>query len=585
MSTRLLRAALAIGLCLLQIAAPAAAQEDLDFEIERADQLSRTAPWQESQRVIDRLLERLEQAEPDQRAKILILYARNLAIAGDEAGGLEVLKELHEQTGSELSAERRLRALNLAANIAVNMEDFEQTFGFLGQGLSLHSEVDDPGLRSETFSLAAFFHSQAGEIPLALDYSWRAVASAREAGDVSNECAALQRLALSQQAAEQDQAQAETLVEALTVCEQAGFRVVLATVKLGLGDLARRTGDLEQAGEQIEAGLAVMEEAGFHTGILSARRDLGFLRQDQGRIDEAERLYLDLVDPFVELGYWMDLAELHRRLAGIAVDRGELARAIEHYDARIYARERHLNAERSRRLTYLQAEFDAHRREQEIALLEERNQVMMLEREARARQTLLYVFGTVALAAIGLLLLVLLLRTRAERRKFRRLAETDGLTGLNNHSRFFDLARAAITEAHQSGQNAVLVYADIDHFKRFNDEHGHDLGDEVLRRVGSRLRERFGSSAVVGRIGGEEFAVLLPGRNLEQAVAEIDGFRRRIDEVRSADRKLKVTLSFGMAQLQPGDRLSVLRQRVDRALYQAKTSGRDQLVLASPTGT
>lgn len=137
---------------------------------------------------------------------------------------------------------------------------------------------------------------------------------------------------------------------------------------------------------------------------------------------------------------------------------------------------------------YLQTEFDAQRREQEIALLTERKQVMLLESEAQARQRLLYVIVTLALTSIGLLLLLMLLRARAERQRFRRLSETDGLTGLYNHTRFFELVQQGAASAAEAGQSAQLAFADIDHFKRFNDLHGHDVGDWVLRQMGVRLR-------------------------------------------------------------------------------------------------
>nr|WP_240956198.1 GGDEF domain-containing protein [Wenzhouxiangella sp. XN79A] len=182
---------------------------------------------------------------------------------------------------------------------------------------------------------------------------------------------------------------------------------------------------------------------------------------------------------------------------------------------------------------------------------------------------------------IALLLIGLLIRFRADRRRFRRLSERDGLTGLLNHSRFHRRADLALQDARRAGRPCTLVAADVDLFKQVNDRHGHQAGDAVLRYLGELLTDVFSPPCIVGRVGGEEFAVFLPGENRLQARQRVETLRGRLEPVVVGAERIRITLSFGIAEARREGRLERLRLRADDALYRAKRSGRDQLIDAS----
>ena len=192
--------------------------------------------------------------------------------------------------------------------------------------------------------------------------------------------------------------------------------------------------------------------------------------------------------------------------------------------------------------------------------------------------------GAVLLIANGLMMLLIIIRDVMADMTAR--SETDTLSTLLNRRGFEDRGDKALTLAARSGVPAVMIVADLDHFKQINDTYGHAAGDEVIAAFAAVLRDCAPPHAVLGRLGGEEFAAFLPGANLAtgRLYAETvrNAFRAGPRGQLGVDRT--VSASFGVAQFVPSDHLSDLLRRADAALYQAKTDGRDcvRTVLSEP---
>lgn len=171
------------------------------------------------------------------------------------------------------------------------------------------------------------------------------------------------------------------------------------------------------------------------------------------------------------------------------------------------------------------------------------------------------------------------LRSQLERAHL--AATLDSLTRVFNRHAFNHLLDQALNDS--STGLVALVILDIDHFKQFNDQYGHPLGDRVLQHVGQLLRDQLPARAFAARYGGEEFCVVLrSSTSFEEVYRFADQLRSKIQslrvKVRSTDKVLdSITASFGVAMAEPGDTLETLLTRADDALYQAKRSGRNQV--------
>lgn len=169
----------------------------------------------------------------------------------------------------------------------------------------------------------------------------------------------------------------------------------------------------------------------------------------------------------------------------------------------------------------------------------------------------------------------------AAREALRDLAAHDPLTGLWNHSAILQALTAEVARAEREAGAVGIIMADLDHFKQVNDTHGHGVGDLVLKETARRLRDAVRVYDLVGRVGGEEFLIVLPGCNRADVLVLGERIRARISDtpIETPSGPLPVTVSVGATAWKPESRTGVetLVQTADNALYRAKRGGRNRV--------
>ncbi|MBF0248792.1 MAG: diguanylate cyclase, partial [Alphaproteobacteria bacterium] len=180
--------------------------------------------------------------------------------------------------------------------------------------------------------------------------------------------------------------------------------------------------------------------------------------------------------------------------------------------------------------------------------------------------------------------LISAVRIRAERfRQLRALMVRDGMTGLFNHTTTKQLLANELSRSHRSGAEMALVALDIDHFKNVNDTYGHAVGDRVIKGLSRLMRQRLRGTDILGRMGGEEFAAILPDTGMVEAAHLFDQLRQAFSDIvfhAASGETFSVTVSCGVAAYPRYATVTDLSDAADKALYAAKHGGRNMVVRA-----
>lgn len=171
------------------------------------------------------------------------------------------------------------------------------------------------------------------------------------------------------------------------------------------------------------------------------------------------------------------------------------------------------------------------------------------------------------------------LRMRASNQRLRHLAAHDGLTGVLNGRSYQDSCEQFIRLARRTGAPWSVLFVDLDHFKRINDQYGHAVGDQVLRAVSEQLKHSIRTSDLLGRVGGEEFSLFLPNTDQAGAARLAEAIRKAIEglALSAGETHLRISASIGVAAGCPGQSIFDIQRQADSAMYAAKAQGRNRV--------
>ena len=556
--------------------APAFAVDAPEAAVAEIERLGTGAHWRESNAKIGALASRPGALTQVQRHRVEYVRLRNLGLAGKQSEALDGLAKLLRE---ELSAALRVRVYTTAISIAANVENWTLAFALLGEGLPYlpDAPAEAPGL----LGAASYLHTLVGETDKARELALRALDAVEAGTDRRATCLALADVAIAEDHAGNVEEATAWRHRQIEACTRAGDLVFIANGKYGVGKMLARQGRHAEALDWARQALADFETTGFEAGAWSARLGVAEGLIAAGRdLGEAEALLTDTLRYYQGMDSHLAIAETEGLLASLAERRGQPAVALAHYRRSMLASEAVERDARTRRLAYLQVEFDTRLKEQQIALLEAEKELAALQVTATKRRQLLLAGGMAGLLVTALLLFGLLRRSIGERRRYRWQSEHDGLTRLYNYQQVRKLGEAAFARARGDGRPFTAIVTDIDRFKQVNDRYGHAAGDEALRSLGEWIAAIVGEHGIAGRSGGDEFTILL---DADSAAAEelMQRLRGRLEPITVFGQRFDFNFSAGICQ-DDGETatLEQLIHRADRALYRAKHEGRDRVVFA-----
>jgi diguanylate cyclase (GGDEF)-like protein len=515
---------------------------------------------------------------------------------GLRAGVLNCRGEIRENLGDN---ERAAALYEEAVEVATQAQDDEMLAGALysrgslvglqgsyaagltdlERALDLFERIDLPLHALTVLNAIATLYSRMGDYEQAEHIYKRALKAQTDAGMRREQIVTLHNLGRTHEnRLEWDQARA-AFQRCFEISREIGYTRGEAYALRGLASIDVARNQASQALARLEQASALHKQG--PDARLGAQIDLvrGMALHKLGRHSQAAAALSESLRVFEQTDALAELRINYAELAAVEASMGNGQLAYDYRTKAQAASERLFRNQLDQRFATLKVQFDTVAKEKENAMLLRENEAnaRALEQGRRVRQLQAAVIALTAVLVA--LLATLVVRQRRSAARMHTLAMTDELTGVPN--RRSALARLDGLLGRANGSCAALV-VDIDYFKSINDEYGHAEGDQALRAVAATLRGAVAKPGFIGRLGGEEFILVLPDAGLEHACAIAENVRHEVmkmDTSRWLDRS--ITVSIGVATSRPSDTPSTMLQRADAALYTAKRSGRN-CVKAAP---
>ncbi|PWK54208.1 diguanylate cyclase [Pleionea mediterranea] len=274
----------------------------------------------------------------------------------------------------------------------------------------------------------------------------------------------------------------------------------------------------------------------------------------------------------------------YKTLYEVSIINNNYKKAIQYFEKYHSYDKKNLNQAKLKSMAVQTIKHKVNEKNNEIEILNKENESLTLQRSLSKKEATNKSLVILLLTLVISFIFIWLYRTKQTHIKLKQLAEFDSLTGISNRRHFTKESESALLHNQSTGQVVSFILFDLDKFKFINDTHGHPIGDQVLQSLKTPVLKHTRKVDLFGRIGGEEFAILLPGCELEKASEIADKIRTEISEldIKVNDKAITITASFGITVSRiSGYNFDTLMKHSDEALYDAKHAGRNRCMIYS----
>ncbi|MFT4198598.1 MAG: GGDEF domain-containing protein [Pseudoxanthomonas sp.] len=542
----------------------------------RAETLG-TAKREEFHTLLARLDPVRDRLTAAQRQRLDILHALDASIAGRRTDAEALLGRV---LGEATDPDARFRAGTMLASLYASNRRFEDSLKTLAGVLPLEDRIASPTLRQLGWRSAAGVYNRLGLYELGRDYAGRIL---RDQPSPLLRCAADNlrleaALGLGERLTEGDIRKVIHLCEPLDPAQTGYAYVSLARWLHDSGDASGAIAVLRGRLPTVAAPRYPQLQGGYQAL-------LGKYLLEAGDYAGAGRYAAAVAGAEAHLAGSEALASAYYILYRVAERRGNVREAFEQYRRYADTERTHLTDMRDGQLAYQIVNQQSRQKSQQIAMLDQRNRLLQLqqalERESAQNSRLVAALAVLVACVVA----YWALRMRRVQKALRLSAETDSLTRLNNRDSFIRLAGERLALAARDGHEVVLMMFDLDHFKSINDRFGHGTGDWVLRAAADAVHPFCRGTDCLARMGGEEFAMLMPGMDERAGQRVAEEMRARLAAMSTTDSgySFVATGSFGVTSTTvSGYDLASLLSNADRAMYRAKREGRNRVCVFVP---
>ena len=527
-------------------------------------------------RMLQELKGRTTELSETQRWRLRYLQAYQNAYIGQEEPARAQLEVIAKQAPDSTL---RTIAIGTLINVLGVGHHYDEAFQYLDQALDNLPQITDKDARFHLLGEASQLLSDAGQYELAASYANQIITDFPSG---RNGCIGHVLELHAEFRGGQTNIAKDKFHEAINRCLEIGEKLMADTARRDMITMTLQQGRTDEALSMLQTHYE--EVKGFNYPALTAEYSAllaqAYWKQDNALL--AQKYATTAVDIASTSDLTEPLVKSYQLLYQIERQQGNLRDALAYHEKYVAADKEHLDDVREKALAYQIVKQQVETKKIELDALNKQNQILQLQQaldhKAMVTSRLYIALLLTVLASIGFWLY----RLKRSQLRFMRLARRDGLTGIFNRQHFVEEAEQALRYVAKSQRGASLILIDLDHFKNINDTHGHIAGDHALRRAVLICQQHLHSSDVFGRIGGEEFGILLPECTLIQALERAERIRMAIQALPDAEAEhVPLTASFGVASTTHyGYDLRRLLIAADSALYRAKRDGRNRVVVS-----
>lgn len=568
------------GACLLlslsvdAATAAASTPDDPAPLLDHADSI-KTSHHTEFTTLLDQLKQNTHGFSTTQQWHLRYLDAWEVAYEGKYAAAEPLLRSVMEQSADDTL---RYRATATLINILGIGHRYQDAFTQLSPLLDQLPHMSDNEARYQTLAEAAQFLSAAGQYDLATRYTQQILDDEALQGHA---CQAMYLKLHAQLHSGNTQGLGAEFPKGVDICLKAGEHLAVDAIRSDAADLAIQQGRTSEGIALLQSNYADVKGARYPA--LIAKFDALFAKAylQAGDATQAKKFALATLDDAVKSEFGESIRTAYEVLYRVESMQGNARAALEYHEKYMAADKGYLDDIRARAFAYQTVKQQLQANTLQVDALNKQNQILQLQRtldRKAVESSRLYIALLLSLVAS---VVFWLLRIKRSQLRFKRLATRDSLTLISSRQHFVDETELALRQAAKSAHSACLILMDLDHFKQVNDTHGHVVGDLVLKRAVAACQHHLGRDDVFGRLGGEEFAILLPKCSATQARERAERLRQAIAATPfwGDTRSVLITASFGVACTdRSGYELRQLMIDADNALYQAKHNGRNRVV-------
>ena len=559
----------------MQVSATQADQLSPSWQLRRADQI-KTSNHAQFVPMLDSLASRAETLPDSARWYLRYLQAWEESYAGHYTRATTQLNLIVRDCPIR---ELRFRARVTLMNIDAVSLQYDRAFQRL---VKLSSEVDTIDNREaliQYYSTTAILYNKVGEYGLAS----AAANHLMTPGNPANaQCKGRYFALLARYHDGQLNSTDSAIQKAQQTCTDSGEGLLTNSLRILVAKLELANGSPAAAVATLSPHFSSVLQTGYAELIMDYSAEMAQAYLQAGKPEQAAKYARRVVDTAGTQEFSESLASACKTLYLISKARGDTDAALSWYERYAEADKGYLNEVSAKSLAYQQVKQRVAASHAQAEAARKQNRILQLQQSLSQK-----VAETRGLYAVLLLLLLLALSTwiwrllRAQR-QLRTLAEHDSLTGIFNRQHFVNAAQALLRNARRESHELSLILLDLDHFKLVNDTHGHAAGDAVLKRTVLACQRQIRPSDLFGRLGGEEFGIMLPDCGLTAATGHAERIRSAIASLSSASHDTpRVTASVGVASTaKAGYDLRQLMIHADDALYRAKRNGRNQVAVS-----